>query len=380
MKTFDVAVIGSGPSGAIAAYHLAKSGISVAILEKEVLPRYKTCGGGLVHRGRSLLPFDISPAVEAEFTEFDTYFAKKNVRLTTKRDVPVISMVMRDTFDHLIVKKAEEHGAVLLENHKVSALEFGENIKMQTSGGEISAKFIIAADGALTPTAKLAGWPETRTMAPALEYEIEVPSADFERLSARVRFDIDAIPAGYGWCFPKKKHLSVGVAVLSKKKSNLNLKAYYAEYLKTLGIGEIVSEAAHGFMIPVSPRTDGFTKNNVFLTGDAAGFADPIVAEGLSNSILSGIYAAESLIESQLDPVRAPEMYHAKIGESLLPEVKTGVLLAKWFYDNTSIRNLLISSFGNLFAEAMTDVFMGERTYPKDYKKALAAKIKRKLF
>jgi len=48
MKIFDVAVIGSGPAGASAALELAKNGITTVIIEKETLPRYKTCGGGFV--------------------------------------------------------------------------------------------------------------------------------------------------------------------------------------------------------------------------------------------------------------------------------------------------------------------------------------------
>ena len=52
MKTYDVAVIGSGPEGASAAFELAQQGISTVIIEKETLPRYKVCGGGFVYRGR----------------------------------------------------------------------------------------------------------------------------------------------------------------------------------------------------------------------------------------------------------------------------------------------------------------------------------------
>jgi flavin-dependent dehydrogenase len=35
MKHFDVAIIGSGPSGTSTAYHLAKAGINTVIIEKE---------------------------------------------------------------------------------------------------------------------------------------------------------------------------------------------------------------------------------------------------------------------------------------------------------------------------------------------------------
>lgn len=380
MMIFDVAIIGSGPAGASAALELTKNGISTVIIEKEILPRYKTCGGGLVYRGRKSMPFDISSVIEKEFHEVDTYFAATNLKFTAKRDQPIISMVMRDAFDNLIVEKARENGLTLLQNHKVTGISFGEIQTIHTSEGDVKAKFIIAGDGALSPIAKIAGWKETRSIIPALEYEVEVPEADFERLSKKVRFDIDVIPYGYGWCFPKKNHLSIGLGVCVKKKQKIDLKKHYVEYLKTLGINEVISEEAHGFVIPVSPRTDTFVQKNVFLIGDSAGFADPLVAEGISNAILSGILAAQSIVESKLDPVRAPALYQEKLEQSILPEIKSGAFLANFFYNQKRLRNLLIKKYGQHLSEAMTDVFMGDRVYPKDYKASIGRKIKEAIF
>ncbi len=380
MKSFDVAIIGSGPAGASAALELANAGISTVIIEKEILPRYKTCGGGLVFRGRNSIPFDVSSAVDQEFYEVDTYFAKTKIKFTTKRNQPIVSMIMRDAFDNLIVEKAREKGVTLLQNHKVLAITFDEIQTIHTSEGDVNAKFIIAGDGALSPIAKMAGWQETRTIIPALEYEVEVPQADFERLSKNVRFDVDEVPFGYGWCFPKKNHLSIGVGVFVKTKQKIDLKKYYRDYLKTLGITEIVSEEAHGFVIPVSPRTDNFVRKNVFLIGDSAGFADPVVAEGISNAILSGILAAKSIVESNLDPIRAAELYSQKLEDSILPEIKTGVILSKLFYERKKFRNFFIKKYGQSLAEAMTDVFMGDRSYPKDYKATIRRKIKEAIF
>lgn len=380
MKSFDVAIIGSGPAGASAAFELSKKGISTVIIEKEILPRYKVCGGGLVYRGRKSIPFDVSSVIDREFYEIDTHFSNTNIKLTTKRDTPIISMIMRDAFDNLIVEKAKENGVTLLQNHKVTDITFGEMQTIHTSEGDIQTKFIIAGDGALSPIAKIAGWKETRTVIPALEYEIKVPHADFERLSKNVRFDVDAIPYGYGWCFPKKNHLSVGVAVLVKKKEKIDLKKYYSEYLKALGINEILNEEAHGFVIPVSPRTDTFVQKNVFLIGDSAGLADPIVAEGISNSIVSGILAAKSIAESNLDPLKAAELYQQKLEERILPEIRTGVTITKFFYEKKMLRNIIIKKYGQLFSDAMTDIFLGFRTYPKDYKAAIRRKIKETIF
>jgi geranylgeranyl reductase family protein len=380
MKSFDVAIIGSGPSGASAAFELSKSGISTVIIEKEILPRYKTCGGGLVFRGRKNMPFDVSSVVEKEFYEVDTYFANTPLKFTTNRDQPIVSMIMRDAFDNLIVEKAKEKGVVLLQNHKVLDISFGDIQTIHTTEGDVQAKFIIAGDGALSPVAKIAGWQETRTIIPALEYEVEVSAADFERLSKNVRFDVDVIPLGYGWCFPKKNHLSIGVGAFVKSKQKIDLKKMYADYLKVLGINEIISEEAHGFVIPVSPRTDTFVKKNVFLIGDSAGFADPITAEGISNSILSGVLAAQSIAESKLDPIRAAQLYQEKLESGILPEIRTGVVLAKFFYEKKTLRNLFLKKYGQVLANAMTEVFMGERTYPKDYKASIRRKLKEIVF
>ncbi|MCF2874151.1 MULTISPECIES: geranylgeranyl reductase family protein [unclassified Tenacibaculum] len=379
MNHYDVAVIGSGPSGASTAFHLAKQGISTVIIEKETLPRYKTCGGGFVYRGRKDLPFDITEVVEKEFHTVDVYLGKK-LHFKTHREKPTISMVMRDSFDNLITKKAKEFGATLLENHKLKGLSFDNNvITLETSQGNLTANFVIAADGALSPTAKLAGWKEdTRKLIPALEYEVEVSDEDFERLSKEVRFDIDAIPFGYAWSFPKKNHLSLGVA--SARRTKINLKKFYKEYLQTLGINNIVSESQHGFQIPVAPRTDGFVKNNVFLIGDAAGFADPITAEGISNAIYSGKLAAEAIIETNKNLELAGKLYEEKLENTLLPEIKTGLWLAKWFYEQKTIRNLLLSKYGQHFSEAMADVFHGDRNYPKDVKASIKKKIKSLVF
>ena len=106
--------------------------------------------------------------------------------------MPVISMVMRDTFDELLVKKPKN----LVQNFTNSEVKSIENgiLKFANSDEEIEAKFIIIADGALSPVSKLAGFKDDRLFIPAIEYEIEVPEEDFERLSKSVRFDIDAAP------------------------------------------------------------------------------------------------------------------------------------------------------------------------------------------
>ena len=380
MKHFDVAIIGSGPSGASTAFYLGKKGISTVIIEKETLPRYKTCGGGFVNRGRKNMPFEINEVIEREFFAVDSYFNNGKIHYQSTKEKPIITMIMRDAFDNLIVEKAKEFGVTLLENHTLKSIEFtNEKSILQTSQEKISANFVIAADGVLSPTAKMAGWTkETRKLIPALEYEVEVSEEDFKRLSANVRFDIDAVPYGYAWSFPKKNHLSLGV--LTTKKGKINLKEYYKKYLQTLGIHKIIKEDAHGFQIPIAPRTDGFVKNNVFLIGDAAGFAEPITAEGISNAILSGKYIAEAIIESNLNKGIAKKLYIEKLNIKLLPELQSGVTLSKFFYHNNTARNFLLKKYGQHFNNLMVDILHGDKPFPTNVSEKLKAKVKEKLF
>ena len=46
----DVVVVGAGPAGSATAYHLASTGLDVALLEKTAFPREKVCGDGLTPR------------------------------------------------------------------------------------------------------------------------------------------------------------------------------------------------------------------------------------------------------------------------------------------------------------------------------------------
>lgn len=379
MNHYKVAVIGSGPSGAATAFYLSKHGISTVIIEKETLPRYKTCGGGFVNRGKKLLPFDIDEVTERNFYKVDTYF-NNTFHYQSKKEEPIITMIMRDTFDNLIINKAKENGVTLLENNTLKKIEHtAKKAILTTDKKQLSTDFVIAADGVYSPTAKMAGWKtETRNLIPALEYEVKVPAETFKILSKKVRFDIDAVPYGYAWCFPKKNHLSLGV--LTTKKRKINLKDYYKLYLKTLGITEVLEEKAYGYQIPVAPRTDGFVKNNVFLVGDAAGFADPITAEGISNSLLSGRYAAEAIIESRLDCKKATDLYNQKLNIKLLYELKSGVILAKYFYKNNPVRNFIIKKHGQKFSDLMVDILHGERDFPTNIQRKLKEKLKEVIF
>ena len=281
---------------------------------------------------------------------------------------------MRDSFDQFLVKKALEKGASLLENTTALGLErTAQGLLLSTSEGNIKCQYLIGADGVLSNTAKMGGWKESRKLIPALEYEVVVPEADYNRLSKKVRFDVDAVPDGYAWCFPKTGHLSLGVCTLKKQK--IDLKKYYYAYLDKLGLKEIISSEAHGFQIPVGQRKDGFSKNRVFLTGDAAGFADPLTAEGISNALLSGELAALAILENFQDEAAASNAYQGLLDKQILSDLGSSSIIAFICYAQPAIRNMLLKKYGQKGCEILTDIFMGKKAFPDDLKNKIKSRV-----
>ena len=68
MSRYDCIIVGAGPAGASAAYHLSQRGRSVLLLEKAALPRYKPCGGGVSPEIGQWFDFDFEPVISQKVT------------------------------------------------------------------------------------------------------------------------------------------------------------------------------------------------------------------------------------------------------------------------------------------------------------------------
>jgi len=361
-NVFDVVIIGGGPAGSTAAENLARSGISVLMIERASHPRYKTCGGGLVGKSLRSVHAPLNGAIHRNCHTVALYLHDIGLRFSTVREEPVIAMTMRDEFDYQLLAGAQKAGARLRTECEVVEMTWNDHqVGLRTTAGDISTRYIIAADGATGTTARKAGWSETRRFAPALEYEIRVDQDTLSRFEGCPRFDVGIVPYGYSWVFPKRNHLSVGVITMRKATVSLhNSMKRYLAYLDLRAEGEIEK---HGFMIPTKPRTDGFARNRTLLVGDAAGFADPVTAEGISYAVRSGQIAADVLTDSGFDEGRVAARYHEALNDNLLSEMRYGGVLAAVFYDWPNVRNWLFRRHGQPLMELITDVMMGKTTY-----------------
>ncbi len=361
---YDVAIIGSGPAGSSAAYHLARSGARVLIIEKSSQPRYKTCGGGLVGRGVRHVFAAMDGVVQRECKRVDLHLNGSGLHFSSSRPSPIIIMTMRKEFDFLLMTAAKGAGASVVTNCEVTTISPGSiAFRLETTAGVYSANFIVAADGAGSQTARKCGWDTMQSFMPALEYEVFVDDVMLQRYSSSARFDVDLVPHGYGWVFPKAKHLSVGV--LTTRKHSVNLNDSISGYLHFLDLDKGFQTEKHGFMIPLRPTKTALARNRVMLVGDAAGLVDPVTGEGISFAIRSGELAAEALIESGFAEPHAADMYCRKLSAEILPEIRYGTLVSRLFYDFPRLRNRIFRNTGGELTEAITDVMMGEKTYRK---------------
>jgi geranylgeranyl reductase family protein len=376
-NTYDVAVVGSGPAGALAAYELAKAGLRCVVLERETLPRVKVCGGGLIYKARKALDIDISAAIERELfvTEFSLFKTGKTY-ITPRQGVPMVTMVMRDQFDFLLLNAARDLGADVRSAFELKAMTIKPDYVelVDATGQTVAAQFVVGADGASSAVARLGGWSKAEAVAPALECELQVSEADMARFSSTARFDLDIPKDGYSWVFPKGRHLSVGVGRFFKEERT-NLHQTLETYLQHLGLQDYQDKTVHGFVIPLSPRKEGAILGRLFLVGDAAGFADPVLGEGLTAAILSGQAVGRAIATAGMDLHQAQANYQAYVDDQVLGDLAVARKLASFCYLSPSLRNWLIAKSSDKLIAAMTRIIMGQSKY-LDYQMRFMDKIK----
>lgn len=325
---YDCIIVGAGPAGGSAAYHLAKKGHSVLILEKETLPRYKPCGGGVAPIIQNWFDFDFSPAISLKvslnhytWNKGDPFEADLNLK-------EPVWMVRRDVFDHFLVQQSQKQGAQLQENTLVTGIELEtDKVIVNTRNGNYTGRYLIAADGGRGPIANWLGFKKRkRVLAGALETEVPIPN----QKDRRIYFEFGMVKPGYLWNFPKADGYSLGIGAFSKRGSQ-NLREILADYAQLFDVD--LSEVKHyGHPISLWNGNQKLHSDRALLAGEAACVVDPFTAEGIRPSIFSGIKAAEAIDRALGGDSQALENYSRTIAEEWGKEMIWAQRLAKLFY------------------------------------------------
>jgi flavin-dependent dehydrogenase len=178
---------------------------------------------------------------------------------------------------------------------KVAESETGVTVKL-SSGKEVSADYLIAADGANSIIRRQSRLHRKQQLIAAIEAEVPLTDDLKARYSDGPIFIFDKPRAGYSWIFPKKDFLSVGIGVLGHAP---DLKGELARIMKQYGIA-LDGVVLHGHPIPVYDPEAVLSTNRILLAGDAAGLADPFSGEGIRPAIKSGSIAAHSILEDSV--------------------------------------------------------------------------------
>lgn len=384
-NTYDVIVIGAGPAGSLAALNLAGAGYRVAIVEKNGISRNKVCGGGITSRILKRFPYlkkDIDAITLNEISEIRFYSPTlKTIRSIS--DNPFYLMVERTRFDSMLIGKCRKSGVTLIPSSKVTQVIIGKkSVEVATQdGSRMTAKAVIGADGTNGITARLTKlnprWPRNGIGICIVKETAGEPPELMDRKGIHVFYGYDR-KAGYGWVFPKKECINVGVGIIAGKR--INMRGLWKNFVQELKTREIVSRSFddNGFKSGILPMGGPLSKtysDRLLLCGDAGGFVNSYTAEGIYYSMVSGETAAFALIgalkDNDLSEKRLGEyqrLWKNEIGTELEKAGRIGrVVLEKI---DLVDRIVAIANHDDRTKRALTDYSIGNIGY-RDVKKAV---------
>jgi geranylgeranyl reductase family protein len=363
--TCDVFIVGGGPAGSLAGYSLAKRGFKTVIIDKATFPREKICAGGISKKALQLLDFDCSSIAHRKISGAYITFKNKDKILIHNKTSDEGYTYMRSEFDGYLMDKAIGQGAIFIDSCEYLSSNTNKDIiTILTSKGEYKAKHLIGADGVLSKVRDI-HFTEKIKVIPVLEAWIYVPESILDIYRDKIVIDFGIHKQGYGWIFPKKDHLNVGLySIFHSKNLKSNLMNFISHYNSLRQFKDIQLKS---FCIPKTyiknPR-----KGNIWLTGDAAGFAESFFGEGIYFALKSSIITAEA-IENTFSN-NGFNNYYQRLNKEIQTQLKYSKLTAWWFYKFQKIGFYQIarnSYLNRLFAGFL----IGNITYKQCFERTL---------
>ena len=327
----DVLVIGGGPAGAMAAALLAKKGVEVIVLEKEQFPR-EIVGESLIpHFWRYLDLIDVSDRImDAGFvakcggaTFWNGKFKKMSFAdFGYKR--PGMH-VERAEFDDILLKRAEELGASVFFNTKVTKIIHNEDwseaiykTKASDQPQIIKAKYIVDASG---QNALLGRQEKIRVYDEGFRFHAfwgYFKGGNYLDKNATIRpfgehftnrpLTVVSTIGDWGWVWQilLREKTSIGVILPKtqmaefKKRGSTMDERFQSLVRETPLTGELMKNAqpisgTTGSIKDYAYKPDRLTVGNSFLIGDALAFVDPINSAGIVMALYGGFLAAWSI-------------------------------------------------------------------------------------
>jgi flavin-dependent dehydrogenase len=329
----EVIVAGGGPGGAIVAARLAQKGRRVTVLERERFPRF--------HLGESLLPQSMGAlSAVGVLEEVDARFLRKHGATfhdsSTGRSVRFdfgdafhaeyrnAYQVPRDTFDELLLRRAEALGAEVREGWSVTGVRFEEGravgVCARDPEGEshrIDAKVVVDATGrdallahssrtterikTLDTTALFSHWEGAFREEGIREGDIQIVLFGGD---AATSGEASTPPGGWFWFIPfKDRRTSVGAVVRGDWMRAHKSESVPALYARAIAESPVATRFLAGATqvwparatADFSFRVRDLSGDGWLAVGDSGGFIDPLFSTGAHVAMHGGLHAADAI-------------------------------------------------------------------------------------
>jgi digeranylgeranylglycerophospholipid reductase len=300
MHAVDITVIGAGPGGSSAANIIAKAGYNVLLVEKDKYPgKNNVCGGGMSEQRADKLK--LPDKILEKRIPYEVHYYPWGVYECKQRH----ASILRNKFDRYLAERAEENGSTLLTSTTAVNIKRRDGrIVVYTSNNKnistISSDLVIFADGVNTLAKKFGiGFKKDKNnTALGLVYEVEWKDNPIDHYE--MFYDRNISGWGYGWIFPKKDLLNVGVGGrISKIRGNIKGMMNY--FMKSTVVStkiqgrKILNKKAA--LIPLAPARE-IHDQSMLVVGDAAGMVYPFFGAGIENAIVAGEIAGRVAISA----------------------------------------------------------------------------------
>tara|TARA_Y100001968_G_scaffold302840_1_gene316495 strand:+ start:4237 stop:5364 length:1128 start_codon:yes stop_codon:yes gene_type:complete len=294
LKPYEVIIIGCGASGAASAFHLAKAGWQVSVVEKKSRNDFKRlCGGGMASSVQELFPFNLSPVIEEVINKVHfTWCLEDKVEANLPGKSP-FWIVNREKLDNLILEMAIKEGAELHHDFDVVNIHKEDSLwhVISNKGNHLTSKIIVIANGSTSH------WPRSFGLGPKNEHRALTTSVRLEGKGnlqkGTSRFEFGLVNNGFAWAFPMSNEVNVGIGTFIGNNQN-NSEKILDQFLPSLGFSKNEGKRKNTFL----RVWNGHYKlhdQGVVITGDAASLCDPFLAEGLRPALMSGCIAANCI-------------------------------------------------------------------------------------
>ena len=374
---FDIIIAGGGPAGSTAAYLLSKAGLNVLIIDKSKFPRKKLCGGLITYSTVKLLErvFDVTvdtlnqhDIIEYESDHYELYGKK---RLITERSFEIpFRFIDREMYDNYLLQKAQQTGASLVEGDGVTSIDISKSSIKTRGGWDFTADVIIGADGINSRVRR--SFPvdlfgrEDWTENVASAHEVIISRDSVKKQIDHPVLYFGHVHHGYAWVFPNRDTVTAGICGL-KQKTEKSMLSIFREFLNEKDLSDTGDERINSYVLPYGCYLPYPAFRNMVIVGDAAGFADPLLGEGIYYAQRSAELAAQAvltLIEENKMFDQMEHYYVPLIKQHLLTEFEYAGRIRKAIFGYFSpIDFYLLGKIMNFYGDKLIEAIHGIRSY-----------------